>query len=82
MYPASTIKLPVAALALQWLIEQQIPRLNENSTMLTDAARSPQTAAYQDATSPTGLPSIGHYIQKILLVSDNGALRAVTSTVH
>lgn len=72
-YPASTIKLPLAALALQWLTEQQIPHLNENSTMLTMAARSPQTAAYQDPTSPTGLPSIRHYIKKILLVSDNDA---------
>lgn len=72
-YPASTVKLPLAALALQWLAEQQIPFLTEDSIMLTDAARAPQTAAHQDPTAPSGLPSISHYIKKILLVSDNDA---------
>lgn len=72
-YPASTVKLPIAALALQWLSEQQIPELNEDTTILTDAARPPQSSAYQDLTSPSGLPSISHYIKKIMLVSDNDA---------
>lgn len=72
-YPASTVKLPLAALALQWLTEQQIPLLNEDSIMLTDTARAPQTAAHQDPTAASGLPSISHYIKKILLVSDNDA---------
>lgn len=72
-YPASTVKLPLAALALQWLAEQQVPHLNEDSIMLTDTARAPQTAAHQDPTAPSGLPSISHYIKKILLVSDNDA---------
>ncbi|GGW72724.1 serine hydrolase [Alishewanella tabrizica] len=72
-YPASTVKLPLAALALQWLAEQQIPHLTEDSVMLTDTARAPQTVAHQDPTAPSGLPSISHYIKKILLVSDNDA---------
>lgn len=72
-YPASTVKLPLAALALQWLAEQQKPLLTEDSIMLTDAARAPQTLAHQDPTAPSGLPSISHYIKKILLVSDNDA---------
>lgn len=70
-YPASTVKLPVAALALQWLHEQNRPQLNLATTMLTDSQRSPQTTAHTDETSESGLPSIGHYIEKILLVSDN-----------
>lgn len=70
-YPASTVKLPLAALALQWLNEQAAHGLTLDTTMLTDSQRPPQTAAHSDSSSETGLPSVGHYIKKILLVSDN-----------
>ena len=70
-YPASTVKLPLAALALQWLNEQATHGLTLDTTMLTDSQRPPQTAAHSDSSSETGLPSVGHYIKKILLVSDN-----------
>ena len=72
-YPASTVKLPVALLALEWLEEQQLPGLTLETTMLTDSVRPSQLPALSDSTSKTGLPSIGHYIKKILLVSDNDA---------
>ena len=72
-YPASTVKLPVALLALEWLEEQQLPGLTLETTMLTDSVRPSQLPAWSDSTSRTGLPSIGHYIKKILLVSDNDA---------
>ena len=72
-YPASTVKLPVALLALEWLEEQQVPGLNLATTMLTDSVRPSQLPAWTDSSSQTGLPSIGHYIKKILLVSDNDA---------
>jgi hypothetical protein len=72
-YPASTVKLPIALLALEWLEEQSIEGLNLETTMLTDSVRPSQLAAFRDSTSQDGLPSIGHYIKKILLVSDNDA---------
>jgi hypothetical protein len=72
-YPASTVKLPVALLALEWLEEQQVPGLTLETTMLTDSVRPSQLPALRDSTSQSGLPSIGHYIKKILLVSDNDA---------
>jgi hypothetical protein len=72
-YPASTVKLPVALLALEWLEEQQVPGLTLETTMLTDSVRPSQLPALSDSTSQSGLPSIGHYIKKILLVSDNDA---------
>ena len=72
-YPASTVKLPVALLALEWLEEQQVPGLTLSTTMLTDSVRPSQLPAFSDSTSQNGLPSIGHYIKKILLVSDNDA---------
>ena len=72
-YPASTVKMPVAVLALQKLNEQGIPGLNRNTTMVHEAAFSGQTPVYNDPTSPDGRPTVGHYIKKIFLVSDNDA---------
>lgn len=72
-YPASTVKLPVAILALEWLEEQNIEGLDAESIMLTDSVRPCQFPALVDSSSQSGLPSIGHYIKKILLVSDNDA---------
>lgn len=70
-YPASTVKLPVSLLALQWLNQQQLPGLNKETTMLTDSSRPAQVSAASDDTAETKLPSIAQYIKKILLVSDN-----------
>jgi hypothetical protein len=72
-YPASTVKLPIALLALEWLEEQNMEGLTLETTMLTDSVRPSQLPAVSDSTSQNGLPSIGHYIKKILLVSDNDA---------
>jgi len=47
--------------------------LNINSTMITDSAFAGQTKVTHDSSSKNGLPSIGNYIKKILLVSDNDA---------
>lgn len=72
-YPASTVKLPVAILALQKLNELNIPGLDMNSTMITGAGGFRQTEVRNDPSSPDGSPTIAHYIKKILLVSDNDA---------
>lgn len=72
-YPASTVKLPVAILALQKLHELKIAGLDKNTTMITEADYSGQTEVYNDPTTPDGRPTIEHYIKKILLVSDNDA---------
>jgi hypothetical protein len=72
-YPASTVKLPVAILALQKLNELGLPGLDMNSTMLTDSIRPEQTPVLGDRSAADGRPTIAHYIKKILLVSDNDA---------
>jgi len=72
-YPASTVKLPVAILALQKLNELKKRGLDKNSTMITEADYSGQTEVYNDPSTPDGRPTIEHYIKKILLVSDNDA---------
>ncbi len=72
-YPASTVKLPVAVLALQRLNELKGKGITSNTTMITEAEYSGQTEVYKDTTAPGGKPTIGHYIKKILLTSDNDA---------
>lgn len=72
-YPASTVKLPAAIFALEKINSLNIPGLNRKSTMLIDSAYKGQTKVLTDPSSPNKLPSIEHYIKKILLVSDNDA---------
>ncbi|MDQ0105032.1 hypothetical protein J2T02_000115 [Chitinophaga terrae (ex Kim and Jung 2007)] len=71
--PASTVKLPVALLALEKLRKLGIPGLNFDTPMLTDSVRKEQVQAHTDTTAENGLPSVAHYIKKIFLVSDNDA---------
>lgn len=72
-YPASTVKLPTVALALEKLNQLQIAGLNRDTSMLTGSAGDYQIAAKTDPSSPDGFPSVGNYARKILLVSDNDA---------
>ncbi|MEO6583430.1 MAG: serine hydrolase [Ferruginibacter sp.] len=72
-YPASTVKLPVALMALQRLGELGKTGINRETTMITEAAYAGQTAVYNDPTTPDGRPTIAQYIRKIFLVSDNDA---------
>jgi len=72
-YPASTVKLPVAILALQKLNELKIAGLDRNTTMITLAGAEGQTTVNNDSSAIDGRPTIAYYIKKILLVSDNDA---------
>ncbi len=72
-YPASTVKLPASILALEKLNRLHIKGLNKYTTMIMDSAWERQTRVLYDSTSENKLPSIAHYIKKILLVSDNDA---------
>ena len=73
-YPASTVKMPTAALALQRLNELKNTGIDRNTTMITGADYSGQTAVYNDPTTPDGRPTVANYIKKIFLVSDNDAM--------
>ena len=72
-YPASSIKLPMAALALEKVNDLQIDGFTPFSEMHIDSAFSGQSPALEDSTSENGKASIAHYIKKIFLVSDNDA---------
>lgn len=72
-YPASTVKLAGAALALEKLNQLAVPGVDLHTAVRIDSAGEGQTEALEDASSRTGLPSIGHYIRKLFAVSDNDA---------
>ena len=72
-YPASTVKMPLAFLALEKLHELRIRGLDRNTPMLTEAGSTPQVATLTDTSATNGLPSVAHYVKKIFLVSDNAA---------
>lgn len=73
IYPASTVKMPIALLALQKLHELRLPGLDRNSTMITEAAYNKQSPVYNDPSTTDGRPSVANYVKKIFMVSDNDA---------
>ena len=72
-YPASTVKFPASVLALEKINNLNIKGLTKESVMLTGAEYERHTPVTKDSTSENGLPSVAHYIKKILMVSDNDA---------
>jgi len=74
-YPASAVKLAAGVLALEKLARLQVaaPSLGPDSPMRTDSAFAGQTRAGRDLSAANGRPSLGHYLRKMLLVSDNDA---------
>jgi hypothetical protein len=69
-YPASTVKLAASVLALEKL---NALKMDKSATFHTLKNRPSQLEIKADSTAASGLPSIAHYIKKILLVSDNEA---------
>ncbi|TCD04211.1 hypothetical protein EZ449_18050 [Pedobacter frigidisoli] len=72
-YPASTVKLAAVIFALEKVNRLNINGLSAKSIMITDSAYKGQTKVLKDTSAKNGLPSIEHYIKKILLTSDNDA---------
>ncbi|MCL4551015.1 MAG: class A beta-lactamase-related serine hydrolase [Bacteroidetes bacterium] len=76
-YPASMVKLPLAALSLEKLNDLGIKGLDKNSRMEIDSSYIKQTALSVDTSSPNGYPSIALLIKRVFLVSDNDAYNAL-----
>ena len=73
-YPASTAKLPVAALALQRIRELQAEGVAiDRNTPFHIRDRNNHPIALEDSTALSRTLSIAHLIKKIFLVSDNDA---------
>ncbi len=72
-YPASTVKLPASLVALQKINALGIDGLTKDTRLEIDSAYSRQSKVLADSTAPQNIPTVAHYIKKILLVSDNDA---------
>jgi hypothetical protein len=71
--PASMVKMPLAFLALEKLHRLSLPGIDHNTPIAFMKSHPWQTALTEDSTSASGKPSIGHFIKKAFLVSDNDA---------
>ena len=72
-YPASVVKLPLAALSLEKLNEWHKEGVNKSTSMQFDSAYPHQTKELYDSTAENNLPSIAQFIRKAFLISDNDA---------
>lgn len=72
-YPASTVKLAAVIFTLEKVNRLKNTGLTIKSAMITDSAYKGQTRVLADTSAKNGLPSIEHYVKKILLTSDNDA---------
>jgi len=71
--PASTVKMPLAFLALEKINRLKKYGVTKYTTMLTDSGYSGQSSVSRDTSAENNFPSIAQYIRKIFLVSDNDA---------
>ena len=69
-YPASTIKMANAVVALEKLHDLG---LSPGLAFHTDSARWPQHRVVVDTTAPAHVPTIRHYVDHVFVVSDNEA---------
>ncbi len=72
-YPASTVKFPMCLLALEKINQLSIEGLDKYTPIFHDSIYAGQFPVKQDTTSEKGLPSVAHYVKKVLVVSDNDA---------
>ena len=72
-YPASTVKMPIAFLALEKLNELKQKGIDKYTTMVTDSSAAKQSFVYTHPSAENSSPSVSHYIKQIFLVSDNDA---------
>ena len=72
-YPASTVKMPLAILALDKLNNLNIPGVNKSTTIYFDSVAARQETIYNNPYSQNGKQNIEQAIKEIFLVSDNNA---------
>ncbi len=69
--PASTVKLPLAALALEKLNAPDKDGVNKFTTIQYDSGYEKQTTLFKDETAPKAIPTIAHLIKRAFLISEN-----------
>lgn len=77
-YPASLVKLPLVAMALEKIDSlNAIVHITKDTRVCVDSAHMCQTRESRDSLAETGYPSIAQYIKRMLLVSDNTAYNRI-----
>ncbi|PTX18249.1 beta-lactamase family protein [Pontibacter mucosus] len=69
--PASTVKMPLAFMALEKLNTLREAGIDKNTPVVFDSSFVGQRPLYEDASSESGMPSIAHLIKRALLISEN-----------
>ncbi|MFD2247353.1 serine hydrolase [Pontibacter ruber] len=69
--PASTVKLPLAFMALEKLNTLGSKGIDMHTPVVFDSSYVGQKPLLADASSANGLPSIAHFIKRALLISEN-----------
>jgi hypothetical protein len=69
--PASTVKMPLAFLALEKMNRLSSSGINKYTTIQFDSAYERQKALFSDSTAPNQNPTIAHFIKRALLISEN-----------
>jgi len=72
-YPASTVKMPMAFLALEKINNLKIKGLTKSTLMVYDSVEGRQEQIYNNPYSINGTQNIEQAIKEIFLVSDNNA---------
>ena len=72
-YPASTVKMPIAILALEKLNDLKKYGVDMNTLMVTDSNFKGQDRVLTNPTSKDSRATVSNYIKQIFLVSDNDA---------
>lgn len=72
-YPASTVKMPLAILALDKLNTLGLPGVNKSTTLYFDSVSARQETIYNNPYAQNGKQNIEQAIKEIFLVSDNNA---------
>ena len=72
-YPASTVKLPVAILALEKLNDLNIDGVNKYTHLSIDSVYEEHVSFDKEFKDECGYPNIANYIKQIFIVSDNEA---------
>lgn len=74
-YPASTVKMPVAFLALQRIneLKKENEQIDKTTRLSYGISHPPQSSVDVDSSSSSGYPQVAHYVEQIFSVSDNDA---------
>lgn len=70
-YCASLVKLPCSILALEKINLLEKYKVTMNTPLMIDSSNSCQRTWHRDWTSENKLPTVAHYIKRMMLVSDN-----------